>query len=142
MPIAAPSVASASEPAHTTALTPAPPSAVTTRTDTETTDAIATVLNRYRAAFNDLDVEAARSVWPAADIKGLGRAFDGLLEQQLSFDDCAITLRGDRAVANCRGTATYVPKVGRRNPRVETRQWHFEVQRYASGWLIESVAAR
>jgi hypothetical protein len=100
------------------------------------------VLDRYRTAFNDLNAEAARSVWPGADVKGLGRAFGALKEQQLSFDDCAITLRGDSAVADCRGTASYVPKVGRKAQRVEARQWRFQVEKRETGWLIQSVAAR
>ena len=104
--------------------------------------AIAAVLDRYRTAFNDLDAQGARTVWPGADIKSLDRAFGALKEQQLSFDDCAITLHGDSAIADCRGTATYVPKVGRKAPRVEARHWRFQVEKRATGWLIQSVAAR
>jgi hypothetical protein len=153
-PIAPAAAAPASEAPPATAVAPpavaaegrgapaAPPSTDASRTEAAATDAIVQVLHRYRAAFNTLDAEAARSVWPGADVRGLGRAFEGLQEQQLSFNACAITLEGERAVANCRGTATYVPKVGRRNPRVETRQWRFEVERHASEWLIQSVAAR
>jgi hypothetical protein len=113
-----------------------------TRGDGAANSAIAAVLDRYRTAFNDLNAEAARSVWPGADVKGLGRAFGALKEQQLSFDDCAITLRGDSAVADCRGTASYVPKVGRKAQRVEARQWRFQVEKRETGWLIQSVAAR
>lgn len=130
--------AAAAEPARTVA----PPPSVVPRNDAAASDAIAAVLDRYRTAFNDLDAEAARSVWPGADVRGLGRAFDGLKEQQLSFDDCAITLRGDSAVADCRGTASYIPKVGRKTARVEARHWRFQVEKREAGWQIQSVAAR
>jgi hypothetical protein len=153
-PIAASRVVTPAVALPASGVVPRPPGPVETAGDprtraTETaaastvaeSNAIESVLYRYRDAFNTLNAAAARTVWPAADVKALERAFDRLKEQQLRFDDCAITVRGERAAADCRGTATYVPKVGNKNPRIESRQWSFEVRKQPGGWLIQSVVA-
>ena len=104
--------------------------------------AIHTVLTRYRAAYGDLDVGAARAVWPSADTKALRRAFDSLEEQELVFDSCAVSMGEARAVAVCSGTASYVPRVGKRARRGDQRQWEFELSKAGNGWLIDTVSAR
>jgi hypothetical protein len=104
--------------------------------------AIRLVLGRYQAAFNDLNASVAKSVWPSLDEKKLGRAFDQLERQEVTFDGCEINVSGLQAVASCRGRTRYVPKVGSRAQRVERRTWAFKLQNTSSGWTIASVQTR
>ena len=81
-------------------------------------------------------------MWPTADVKGLARAFDQLVSQQLTFGSCVISINDADAVANCEGQATYVPCIGNRSPRLGAREWRFGLRRVDNRWLIESVAAK
>ena len=100
------------------------------------------VLRRYASAYRTLDASAARAVWPSVDEKALSRAFQNLASQHVSFDACDIDIRGAVANASCRGQASYVGKVGSREPRTEARTWQFELRRRGDAWLIEGVDAR
>jgi hypothetical protein len=128
-------------------VSPAPPSeapaaAPSTPARVNETDAIHTTLSRYRTAFNVLDATAASAVWPTVDQKALGRAFDNLEQQSLTFDSCSIDMRGARALATCSGTAQYVPKVGNKNSRSDRRQWVFNLRKVDEQWLINEVNSR
>ena len=104
---------------------------------------VAAVLNEYARAYGRLDVGAAREVWPSVDQRALARAFDNLASQSVAFDNCAIDVQGTTANASCRGRASYVGKVGSREPRIEPRTWRFELRRDGEAWKIENaVAAR
>jgi hypothetical protein len=104
--------------------------------------AIRSVLGRYRSAFNALDAAAATQVWPSVNERSLERAFAQLEQQNMSFDDCAIDVRGTRAEAACTGTAEFVPKVGSRTPQVQQRRWTFNLEKSGAGWQIAGVNAR
>jgi hypothetical protein len=97
------------------------------------------VLQRYRAAYQVLDARSAREVWPAVDEAALSRAFHSLESQTLSFDECDVRVRGSAGGATCRGTASYVPKVGSREARVERRTWTFVLRKIGAAWVIQSV---
>jgi hypothetical protein len=103
---------------------------------------IQNALTRYRQAFNALSASAAREVWPTVNERTLSRAFDQLEEQQLSFDGCQIQVSNERAEALCNGSARYVPRVGSRTPRLERRQWRFNLVKQGDEWLIGAVDAR
>jgi hypothetical protein len=61
----------------------------------------------------------------------------------MSFDDCDIQVsETDRAEAVCSGSARYVPRVGSRTPRVDQREWHFNLVKQRDEWLIGAVEAR
>jgi hypothetical protein len=100
---------------------------------------VSSVLDRYARAYDALDASAAREIWPSVDERALARAFAGLQSQSVSFDDCNIDVRGETAAASCRGLASYVGKVGSREPRTEPRQWTFELRRDGEAWKIESA---
>ncbi len=104
--------------------------------------AVRVALDRYRDAFSSLDASSAKSVWPAVDERMLERAFNQMTTQRFTFDSCSIDVTGVRATASCRGRAQFVPKVGSRTPRVETRQWTFTLRRAERDWAIESVDSR
>jgi hypothetical protein len=97
---------------------------------------IAATLHRYAAAYQDLDANAARTVWPTVDERALARAFESLELQQFTFDECDVRVIGRGASAACRGSVTYVPKVGSRTARRDDRQWNFELQKQQDVWLI------
>ena len=99
-------------------------------------------LGQYRSAYQLLDAEAARAVWPTVDVRALSRAFDSLTSQQLAFDTCLFEIAGAAATAQCRGSATYTPKVGSRAPKVEPRQWTFHLRKEDEGWKIQTAQAR
>jgi hypothetical protein len=106
------------------------------------TAAIELVLGRYRSAFSALDVGAARAVWPTVNERALDRAFDRLETQELSFNRCSIGVAGARAEADCSGTVRYVPKVGSKDPRIDSRAWKFGLRKVSNEWAIETVEAR
>ena len=114
------------------------PSVVTRTEQSE----IQRALGQYRSAYQLLDAEAARAVWPSVNVRALSRAFDSLASQRLQFDDCQFEIAGEAATAQCRGTATYTPKVGNRVARLEPRQWTFQLRKMGEGWKIQSAQAR
>jgi hypothetical protein len=99
-------------------------------------------LGQYRSAYQLLDAEAARAVWPSVDVRALARAFDTLTSQQLAFESCQFDIEGEAATAQCRGSATYTPKVGSRGPRLEPRQWTFHLRKVDEGWKIQRAQTR
>jgi hypothetical protein len=102
---------------------------------------VAQVLNQYARAFDRLDPGAARAVWPTVDERALARAFASLESQDVSFSYCDIDIKGAQASASCRGTASYVGKVGNRQARTEPRQWNFELKLHGDDWKIEKAVA-
>jgi hypothetical protein len=123
---------------------PAEPAAVATNATSASIDdgqLIQQVLQRYRAAYDRLDARSARAVWPGVNERALAQAFDGLEAQTLTFEDCAVELKGAAATANCRGTTRYVRKVGGREPQVEPRKWSFSLRKVGTDWTIENARA-
>jgi hypothetical protein len=104
-------------------------------------DRVREALQQYRRAYESLDAQSARAVWPRVDGAALQRAFDGLQSQRLMFDQCEVQVRGASGSAVCHGTTRYVPKVGSRDPRVEPRTWTFALRKAGDGWQIDSARA-
>jgi hypothetical protein len=105
-------------------------------------DRVAQVLNQYARAYGELNPGAARAVWPTVDERALSRAFASLESQDVSFDNCSIDVKGATASASCRGRASYVGKVGNRQPRTEARQWNFELTLQGEDWKIAKADVR
>jgi hypothetical protein len=104
--------------------------------------AIRAALSRYEAAYNRLDVNAVRSVWPTLDQRALARAFDGLNAQRVSLQACNVDVTGNTARANCSGNASWTPKVGGGGERSAARKWTFDLSDSDEGWRIVHVQAR
>ena len=105
--------------------------------------AVRAVLQQYGSAYTRLDARAARVVWPSVDGRALARAFEALESQQVVFERCDVFVQGSEARAACRGSATYVPRVGDRRPRTEPRQWTFRLEKAAdANWRIASADIR
>jgi tetratricopeptide (TPR) repeat protein len=96
-------------------------------------------LQRYRSAYEELNAQAARDVWPEVDEPALERAFEALESQRLSFDECSVEVHGTVATAACSGTARYTPRIGSREPRTEARIWNFTLRRAAEAWQIDAA---
>jgi len=152
-PIAAPSIPAAFIPLVETSPTPAqaatvrPPPAVLAAPSASVVvvneeAAVRTVLDRYRIAYSGLDVDAARAVLPSVDAKALGRAFERLQSQEIIFDHCQIAVYGTRATAACGGDTRFVPKVGSRTERFESRKWTFDMRKTGDQWTISGVEVR
>ena len=105
-------------------------------------DAVRTILDKYRMAYNELDAGGARTVWPAVDVVALSKAFDQLASQAIEFTACDVSVTGERARAVCGGHASFVPKVGRRDARRAAREWRFQLRRAGDGWIIAGMEMR
>jgi hypothetical protein len=103
---------------------------------------VTAALDQYARAYGRLDASAARAVWPSVNERALSNAFAGLASQALDFKDCSIDVRGSAAHAVCRGTASYVPRVGSDRPRIEPRTWRFELRRDGDAWTIADAVAQ
>jgi hypothetical protein len=104
--------------------------------------AIQSVLGRYQSALSARNAGAAKEVWPTVDVKALGRALDRLAEQRVEFATCQIVVTDPRALALCRGTARYIPTVGNKTMRYESREWRFALRKRDQSWVIEGVESR
>jgi CheY-like chemotaxis protein len=102
------------------------------------------VLEQYERAYERLDVNAARAVWPSLNTRALARAFDGLKAQALEFSHCRVAMaaRDSEATAVCGGRASYVPRVGRQAERTEPREWTFHLRKIDRDWLIDKAEVR
>jgi hypothetical protein len=96
------------------------------------------VLQRYRQAYESLDVSAAQTVWPTVDARALGAAFRQLAGQRVTFDSCGVQVSGSgfQATARCTGQAEFVPKVGGRRAYTAAGEWVFDLQKENAAWRI------
>jgi len=101
--------------------------------------AIQRTLQGYQSAFSRLDVNAVRQVWPSVDQKALAKAFDQLKSEDLTLENCKVTVTGANAVAACGGKTEYVPKIGSKNARIERHQWRISLQQVADRWVVHQV---
>lgn len=100
------------------------------------------VLARYVYAYAALDARAVAAVWPTVNQSALGRAFDALETQNISFSKCEVTVSGGTARAVCAGTAAWTPKVGGRRSREDERTWTFALTHRDDSWAIVSAEMR
>ena len=105
-------------------------------------DAIQRLLAAYEDSYNRRDAEAVAAIWNGVDRRALGRAFNGLANQVLSFDRCDIDVDEAHATARCSGALHYVPKIGDSASRVVRLAWTIDFSRGEDGWLIAGVDAR
>jgi hypothetical protein len=104
--------------------------------------AVRALLDRYRNAYERLDANAAKRVWPGVNQRALERAFSDLEWQTLAFEQCRIDVTNDRGTAHCQGRATYVGRVGTRAPQTQVRDWTFQLSKAGTNWGIDSVRAQ
>jgi hypothetical protein len=105
------------------------------------TAAIRRTLDRYEAAYSQLDASAAHAVWPTVDQRALARAFDGLAAQRVSLNACDVRVTGATARATCSGDATWTAKVGG-GRQTQPRRWSFELRNADGTWQIVRADTR
>jgi hypothetical protein len=105
-------------------------------------DEIEATLRRYATAYEQLDVNGAQAVWPSVDTAALERAFGTLESQRVQFNQCEVTVNRPTALAVCRGTVTYVPRVGAREPTRQSVQWTFRLRHTGAAWVIEATQVK
>jgi hypothetical protein len=111
-------------------------------TPTQSNQQIYAALHQYARAYDRLDANAVRAVWPSVDARALERAFRDLKSQTLEFDRCDIDVASMRAKAACRGRATYETRAGEQAARTEPREWTFTLQKSHEAWRIVTANAR
>jgi hypothetical protein len=112
--------------------------------------AIRKLLDAYRESYDRLDALSAARLWPGVDTAALSRAFSTLSSQAIEFDSCTLDLDGglpaaarfQQATALCRGSVTYVRRVGNASPQSRALAWTFELDRSSGRWLIRRVVAK
>ena len=97
--------------------------------------AIRATLREYAAAYESLNVDAVRRVYPTVNAEALARSFREMSSQQVQITaDDTITIDGATAVVRCTVIQSFTPKVGagqRRNvPSV------FRLQKTGGRWVI------
>jgi hypothetical protein len=100
------------------------------------------VLRSYEAAYESLDARAVRALWPGLGDQrqhDLQKAFDAYRSLELELNDCAITVTGDTAQANCKMRQSFQPKVGEGARREAPIR--FRLARQGEGWRIESTGS-
>ena len=98
-------------------------------------------LTKYEMAYSGLDVSAAQAIWPGVDARALARAFEGLASQRVSLGSCSVAIKGASARADCKGTATWTPKIGG-GTHSESRNLRFELQNVGGEWQIVRADVR
>lgn len=98
-------------------------------------------LAQYESAYSTLDVSAAQSIWPGVDARALARAFEGLESQRVSLGSCSVAIDGASARADCRGTASWTPKIGG-GTQSGSRTWQFELRKVDGAWQIVRADVR
>ena len=137
-PVAVPSEPSAAPIATMTTSSP-PPRTISNASEEQL---IASTLQRYASAYEQLDVDLAQAVWPTVDRDALARAFKTLEYQQFNFDECRVRVGGQTASADCDGWVTFVPKVGSKDARTVARRWDFELSKGTESWRITQARMR
>ncbi len=111
-------------------------------TEAEDRDAIAKTIGAYAQGYTSLDARAVKRVWPTVNADALGGAFDQLESQRVVFSGCMVAVRDLHASATCRGTATYVPKVGAQERVSASHEWRFTLRKLVNTWVIDSASIR
>jgi ketosteroid isomerase-like protein len=124
-------------------VTPSPPPATAKPTPTPPAQpsvaaeeaAIRATLREYAAAYESLDVDAVRRVYPGVNAGALARSFNGLSAQQVRISgDDKITIDGATAVVTCTVLQSFTPKVGQ--GRRQNVQSTFRLQKTGGRWVI------
>ena len=121
---------------------PPPPAPETATIQVDHRQEIQRVLDAYAESYDRLDASSAALLWRGVDSRALARAFSGLSSQDLSFDQCDVSIDGPQATAVCRGELRYVRRVGSPGPHVLRASWTIDFERATDRWIIASVNVR
>ena len=97
--------------------------------------AIRTTLREYAAAFESLDVDAVRRVYPGVDATALERSFRCLRSQQVEIREVyQISIDGGTALVRCQLRQAFTSRVGQ--GRAEIMNSVFRLQKIGDRWVI------
>jgi hypothetical protein len=119
-----------------------PEALATATTDPAELPAIERVLERYRTALSERDVNGVMNVWPGVDVTALRRDFSRSGQQQVVFDRCDIKSIAVSAVAACVGQVRDVTGSADANGAADERRWMFSLKKSSVGWVIERELTR
>jgi hypothetical protein len=93
-------------------------------------------LQRYSAAYESLDADRVKKVYPAVDVEGLRRAFRDVRELKVTIDGIRVlSTEGASARVSCKVTQTFTPKAGSRQTSAVTRV--LRLRRQEAVWVID-----
>lgn len=93
-------------------------------------------LQQYATAYESLDAEQVKKIWPAVDVEKLRRAFGDMRELKLGIDSVRVlSTDGATARVSARVMQTMVPKAGVKEASTVTRV--FRLRKQEAVWLIE-----
>jgi hypothetical protein len=99
--------------------------------------AVRAALDRYRRAYEALDIDALAAAWPSLDGEArtrIGRSFAGYQSLAMTLDDCRIALQGATATASCSVHQEVTPKGGRR--LTSDLEVEFQLEKRGDAWVI------
>lgn len=131
-----------SDSAATTSAAPAAPAAIDARRSPAQAAEVDTILGRlddFQAAYSARDTAATKRLWPTVDAGALERVFRSISSHSLELSDCQVSIRNVRAHAVCIGRTRTVPNASKKAPRVESRQWVFDLSRSTDGWEVAAL---
>jgi hypothetical protein len=101
------------------------------------TEVVLALLHEYSRAFERMDVNATKALYPSIDTRGLRKAFEDLEQQHVRFASCGVSFSPSGADANawCKGDATFSPKVGSKISLTNS-EWTFSLSRDGDAWQI------
>ncbi len=105
--------------------------------------AIAATLRRYETAYESLDVNLVRDVYPTLtqeQVERLTRDFAALNSYRLDFSGVKISITGDTAVVACTIIRQIAPRVGR--AAGTTTPTTIRLRKQGGTWTIERLGAR
>lgn len=94
------------------------------------------VLMEYTRAYERMDVQAAKALWPSLDTRKLQKAFHDLEAQRVRLGNCRISMSGRAANAQCQADYAYTPRIGNRREQLQQREWSFHLAQADDRWQI------
>ena len=105
--------------------------------------AIAATLRRYETAYESLDVNLVRDVYPTLtqeQVERLTRDFAALNSYRLDFSGVTVSITGDTAVVTCTIIRQIAPRVGR--AAGTTTPTTIRLRKQGGTWTIERLSGR
>ena len=121
---------------------PAEPRAAGADAEEGDREEIAKTIGAYAQGYTSLDAASVRRVWPTVNVDALRNAFAQLEYQRVAFTGCMVAIRDLHASATCRGTTTYVPRVGAQGRMTASRVWTFALRKLVNTWVIDSASIK
>jgi hypothetical protein len=110
---------------------PAPPPKASAPSDQAL---ILATLRDYASAYEKLDVDAVRRVYPSVNAEALAQRFKALTAQSVDISNERVQIDGTTAVVRCRVEQAFTPRIGQ--GRSDTLNSEFRLQKTGGRWII------